>query len=724
MEDNPCEVEGATSNTSSPITESSESIGDDQAARFKNLYDKYSSQQKELERLEEQNAEYREKLLRTIRERDLNDELLRNVREETKKENDDLKKKLKDTEVQLKTLQDKTSVQETQFNNTIKDLSTKYNTSLSQMSKKADQAEKDKNEAVIKYATREAEIMKVRAEMQKKDQEVKEIAVEKEKLLKCQDQENVEQLEKTVNSLRVELEKIKNERFDLENRLKMSEKRLDASQTSINELKQHCEVLRKQLINTKEERSQLYNENRELSARSQLQENRLQQETESATKFQSDYELKFHDLNGEVVRLRSENHNLNNRMDSITKENLDLITKLQNLEDKLELEEENHTISKKEILRLSLFESQVKKNLEKAERCEKAQLSAEQDRDIAEKEAEECRLQAERMLQITEQLSQRNSQFASDTEREREKNHVLEQELVQIKGSLSRAESRILDLDKDLKEAQGSSDSENSRLKEELKLKIQQVQELTQKLTEEKNDSAAYKRKQTANVKELKQELSNLRKQLESGHSDSLLSASTSNSNLPSISSRSRASSITSLDRTTNCSQEEHPNSTVSQKSEEISTSMQQAMVDKIVQLQRKLARRTEKIEFLEEHVKQCLEELQKKTKIIQNYALREESSLLLPQDASLDQLFDICEIVQVPMLKKGTSYALMGSIFNTGEKRSLQLVTEVNSRLQAVLEDTLLKNITLKNSVESLGNEISRLSRENRVLLITQAKD
>lgn len=39
-----------------------------------------------------------------------------------------------------------------------------------QLTKKADQAEKDKNEAVIKYATREAEIMRVRSDMQKKEQ--------------------------------------------------------------------------------------------------------------------------------------------------------------------------------------------------------------------------------------------------------------------------------------------------------------------------------------------------------------------------------------------------------------------------------------------------------------------------------------------------------------------------------------------------------------------------
>lgn len=55
--------------------------------------------------MEEQNAEYREKLVRTIRERDLNDELLKNVRDETKNELEELKRKIRDYEIQLKAVQ-------------------------------------------------------------------------------------------------------------------------------------------------------------------------------------------------------------------------------------------------------------------------------------------------------------------------------------------------------------------------------------------------------------------------------------------------------------------------------------------------------------------------------------------------------------------------------------------------------------------------------------------
>jgi len=36
---------------------------------------------------------------------------------------------------------------------------------------------------------------------------------------------------------------------------------------------------------------------------------------------------------------------------------------------------------------------------------------------------------------------------------------------------------------------------------------------------------------------------------------------------------------------------------------------------------------------------------------------------------------------------------------------------------MEAVLEDTLLKNIQLQNDIETLGDEITKLSEENKVL-------
>lgn len=45
----------------------------------------------------------------------------------------------------------------------------------------------------------------------------------------------------------------------------------------------------------------------------------------------------------------------------------------------------------------------------------------------------------------------------------------------------------------------------------------------------------------------------------------------------------------------------------------------------------------------------------------------------------------------------------------------TMELCIEINGKLQALLEDTLIKNLTLKENLETLGQEISRMSKENR---------
>jgi len=45
----------------------------------------------------------------------------------------------------------------------------------------------------------------------------------------------------------------------------------------------------------------------------------------------------------------------------------------------------------------------------------------------------------------------------------------------------------------------------------------------------------------------------------------------------------------------------------------------------------------------------------------------------------------------------------------------SLDLSLEINKKLQTVLEDTLLKNITLKENLDVLGLEVDNLMRKLR---------
>jgi len=61
-----------------------------------------------------------------------------------------------------------------------------------------------------------------------------------------------------------------------------------------------------------------------------------------------------------------------------------------------------------------------------------------------------------------------------------------------------------------------------------------------------------------------------------------------------------------------------------------------------------------------------------------------------------------------------GVMSAIYGGIKGANQtSMTLELSLEINKKLQAVLEDTLLKNITLKENLDVLGLEVDKLTRE-----------
>ncbi|GMR60690.1 hypothetical protein PMAYCL1PPCAC_30885 [Pristionchus mayeri] len=725
-------------------------------AKLHDLYEKYNVREKEIERLEKQNEEYREKLIRAIRE---NDELGEKIKQETRERTtkiEELERKVVELDCTLKVTKDRASAQELHFNRTTQALTEKFNKQVNDLSRKMEIAEGEKNQSVIKYAMREAELMKLQAEIAKKDEEMKGLKKELEQIRTSTGEENLQALEKANVDLKVDMEKIKHEKFDIDNRYKAEMKRSEASQTTISDLKQQLEVLRRQLITMKEDKTTIQEEHKSLVQRMQVEEERLRSKEVYIHSEQSEKEELYRKIVHDAARAKEKNSELSSEIENLLRENTSLMGDLQEAESRIKAETEKNAELKSKLERLTGIENRVNGALEAEKLAKKEMEEAEAEKVNAEAEAAECRKQAERMLEITENLTKRNTALLDEMSEVRDKASSLQTQLIEAEGARQRVERNVANTEHDIESVRSTLEAEVKELKENLREQTKKADESTRQLEEERTDNNAYRKKANCTIKELKHETINLRRQNVS------LQASTP-SDLPSIdishpsstlgTGSSRASSITSIDQlgqrfcrdkddssekeTSSLKEKEkdsdslqekeeeaQPANSLSPPSEEIPMAAQQAMIEKIVKLQKSLLRRKEKIEFLEEHVRQCLDELQKKTKLIQYYALREEASLLLPADDAMKKLIDRCEFVQVPIAKKTSStYALMGAIFTGGgsneKKAALQLATEVNSRLQAVLEDTLLKNINLKESVDKLGEEISRLSRENRKLTL-----
>ncbi|XP_001352565.3 coiled-coil domain-containing protein 186 [Drosophila pseudoobscura] len=135
-------------------------------------------------------------------------------------------------------------------------------------------------------------------------------------------------------------------------------------------------------------------------------------------------------------------------------------------------------------------------------------------------------------------------------------------------------------------------------------------------------------------------------------------------------------------------------------------------LVERILRLQQATARQTERIEFLENHTAALVSEVQKKSKVVQHYMLRDQTAGALTSSKS-DQN-------KSELMKYGNG--IMAAIYGGskgGESKgmSLELSLEINKKLQTVLEDTLLKNITLKENLDMLGLEVDNLTRKLRAL-------
>uniref|UniRef100_T1GH93 Uncharacterized protein n=1 Tax=Megaselia scalaris TaxID=36166 RepID=T1GH93_MEGSC len=266
-------------------------------------------------------------------------------------------------------------------------------------------------------------------------------------------------------------------------------------------------------------------------------------------------------------------------------------------------------------------------------------------------------------------------------------------DLEKAKSTALTTESEILK--KERLEFDNKYNALESKLEEEVKQKNEERQLLTKHISEKTKlyeitktkfenalgDLEAAKKKHSQVIKELNRELQKL-KRLDDNRS------------------RNSSQSLESS---------KHVINSDSESSSDIVSSSQTHLIDRILRLQKAAVRQTEKIDFLENHTMSLVAELQKKSKLVQYYMIRDQAGALtsLKSDQHKSEL-----------AKYGSG--VMNAIYNgvkgpnvsSSTPMTLDLSIEINRKLQAVLEDTLLKNITLKENLDVLGLEVDKLTR------------
>lgn len=405
------------------------------------------------------------------------------------------------------------------------------------------------------------------------------------------------------------------------------------------------------------------------------------------------------------------------------------------------LSKKEHQNLKKELEEHLVFKEKYESEMEMVKHLKAVEM--EQKRTISELEADilACHSKEAELLAFSEKMTAKNAQLQSEATGNSSKLDVILLDKLKLEEQYLAVETAKNKLEQEMKGKISELENEIKSLTIRLEEKSKAVSELTCSLEESLDELQVLKRKNTAHIRDLTRQLQQARKQVEKFESNGVETKENASEG-------SKSSSTNSLDKlASSCTSPISPSSVTSatdggwvivdssqsstdrpsleapsgdnvqilpQSQKELAASNTELepnkamLVERICRLQKIHAKKNEKLEFMEEHVSALVDEIQKKSKIIQYYVLREQAGTLAPPRSDLHK---------AQVARHGGIMASVYSSKAVDPDMTLDLSLEINRKLQAVLEDTILKNITLKENLDTLGDEITRLNGELQTL-------
>jgi len=634
------------------------------------------------------------------------------------KENDllmtDLKKEVSDLKDQVKMHKDHSSSYRLEAEQNMIKLKNENEKKLKELNCKLALVTNNQQNSVMNFARKEKEILDLQKNKTLNEDKIKTFTKEREKLINQMKSVRSE-LNKTKSLLEKktaenillnqEKQKYKDEIDSHIIKVKWSQNKLKSEVESHKETKDKFEKIQLEVQQAKEETEQIrkncqnmiktYQENEEIKS------NSLDIQLKDKIQILKEKEIELKELE-EIHKSKSEEMNcLKEKHKNLIEENTVCLARL-NLWEKERNENLVVLRNYEELMnKQKLNASQLNERLNCMEELknEKDELNVmidELNKSLVvkdnEKEAiledlERRKIKEQELRLFTEKVSSKNSELT-----------VAVDELKNKAEQLIKAEEEIIELKNErLKMAVERKTTEKNKedLIEELTMKLEDKEkalcQMTLNIEEQKDEIKTIRRKNIGKIKDLTRQLQQAKKKIENK-----INSQNSNQQNTSeiISLGSRTSSNTSLDKisvetssmTNGVCEHDLVPATAIAGSDNFDRQM---FIERIVRLQQIHAKKNEKIDFLNEHADSLLDELKRKQKIIENYILREEAGVLAPPKNR-----DNRGRVRPPAL-------------------TLDLSMEINRKMQSVLEDTILKNITLKESLELMGREIERLQEK-----------
>uniref|UniRef100_A0A671MK16 Coiled-coil domain-containing protein 186-like n=1 Tax=Sinocyclocheilus anshuiensis TaxID=1608454 RepID=A0A671MK16_9TELE len=679
---------------------------------------KYSQQEKAIKRLLDENKKHQELILGICSEKDnMRDELKKRM--ETEKQHlctiKKFESRLEELMKELKDSRDKLVHQDQAAKNAIQQLQREMTYRLEQANKKCEEARQEKETMVMKYVRGEKEALDLRREKEQLEKKLREATSEVDKQARrgntlAQEKGRLQQLydskENEVTRLSRELEKVKEEINSHVIKVKWAQNKLKSETDAHKETKDRLRETTAKLTQAKEETEQIRKNCQDMI--------RTYQESEEIKS--NELDAKLRETKGELEKQKQEQTDQLEMHKAKIKELEDLkrtfkegIDELTTLRTKVKCLEDERTCWEDELCKYREIINRQKAEIQKQREKLTAITTLEEQHQRDDQEIASLREEVENLnSQITdlqrdiEGSRTREAELLGFTEKLTSKNAQLQSESNSLQAQLDRLNSTSRELHSKLEETERTLSETMDRLKKEEKQRQEEVlalqterttlqtetSQLKTRVEELRDDLVTQKRKQAANIKDLTKQLTQV-------------------SHLQWISAQCFSGSLNARGSSMDDRSPENQSGSSVVVVDSFPEVDKTVLVDRIVRLQKAHARKNEKIEFMEDHIKQLVEEIRKKTKIIQSYVLREESGALSSEASDFNKAH---------LSRRGGIMASLYTSHPADSGLTLDLSLEINRKLQAVLEDTLLKNITLKENLQTLGSEIERLIKQQRV--------
>ncbi|XP_066476595.1 coiled-coil domain-containing protein 186 isoform X3 [Tiliqua scincoides] len=677
-----------------------------------------------------ESKKHQELILDICSEKDnLKDELKR--RTETEKQHlsiiKQLEARIEDLQKEVKAAKDKLVSQDAAAKNAIQQLHKEMAFRTDQANKKCEEARQEKEAMVMKYVRGEKESLDLRKEKEVLERKLRDTNKEIEKHINkikqlSQEKARLHQLFETkegeATRMSREIEKLKEEINSHVIKVKWAQNKLKAEMDLHKETKDRLKEATTKLTQAKEETEQIrkncqemiktYQESEEIKSNElDVKLRRTKGELERQLQEKSNH-LEVH--HAKIKELEDVKRTFTEGMDELRT----LRTKVKCLEDE-RLRTEDELSKYREIINRQKAEIQnlldtvkvVAQLQEQHHKDEQELNSLKEEVDSLnslitdfQKDIDGSRKRESELLVFTEKLTSKNAQLQSETNSLQMQLDKLVYSESELQNQLELVRQAKNELASKLQKEEELHRNNVQMLQAEVTSQQKELAVLNTQAEELKDELVTQKRKHAANLKDFTKQLQQARRkldQLENGNYDKEVSSM-----------GSRSSSSGSLNARSSNEDRSPENSGSSVAVDHFPEVDKTILIERIVRLQKAHARKNEKMEFMEDHIKQLVEEIRKKTKIIQSYILREEAGTLSSEASDFNK---------VHLSRRGGIMASLYTSHPADSGLTLELSLEINRKLQAVLEDTLLKNITLKENLQTLGTEIERLIKQQQEL-------